>query len=644
MGQNQLLKALFVIAIWMALAFGFLEGVVFLATNPYPLIRAAHKVSFDVLWIAPVFDALVFLGVALALLVPLQLFRRVSVEKKTAIAWAAFTFVSVFMVVTALSLVSLYGAAVFAAGVAAIVWRIGRGRLTSLTALLSRRLWVAPLLLASIAAGVFAYDAAREWWLVRGLPPSPPDAPNVLIIVLDTVRDDRFERGDGASLTPNIDGLAQKGIRYANAWSSTSWSLPSQFSILTGRFLHNTTSGFPIARIEPGTPSLQSLLGQRGYVTGAFSSNAAWITPEYLGRGFLRFRVYQFEDYVRRIRYGRVLNKVLERLRYPESGRGKEASKLSGEFLSFLDEYRGRPFFSYLCYMDVNRLMHKARAEGGSVPEVIAAYDRAMAGVDAEIGRVLGALQERGLLENTLIILTSDHGESFGEQSGDHDPDGHGTSLYPEQSAVPLFLIYPPKVPGGMVLSQEVSIIQIPSTVMGLLGVEQTAFRRDPLPLDSQPSATSERVAFIGLQDWSSGYLIGEGVAQGRWLYVRTPRDTDALRKGEQLFRLADDPRANVDLSSREEAQAQLEIMRNRLDAWRASKLNGLVSPQWHYIEHEKFGQQLFDWIHDQAQATNLAATPEGKPVADRFAHQLKRRISGPRPAPAGPSQSARTP
>ncbi|MGH9795996.1 MAG: hypothetical protein ACRD5G_14605, partial [Candidatus Acidiferrales bacterium] len=56
-----------------------------------------------------------------------------------------------------------------------------------------------------------------------------------------------------------------------------------------------------------------------------------------------------------------------------------------------------------------------------------------------------------------------------------------------------------------------------------------------------------------------------------------TPRDAGALRKGEQLFHLADDPRANQDLSSRKEAQAQLENMRNRLDAWRASKLNGLA-------------------------------------------------------------------
>lgn len=562
----------------MALVFGFLEGVVFLATNPYPLIRAAHKVSYDVLWIAPIFDALVFVGVALALFIPLQLFRRVSAEKKIAIAWAALTFVSVFMVVTAPSLVSLYASAVLAAGVAALVWRMGRGRLTSLTASLSRRLWVAPVLLAAIAGGVFAYDAAREWWLVRGLPPSPPNAPNVLIILLDTVRDDRFERASGESLTPNIDALAQKGIRYANAWSSTSWSLPSQFGILTGRLLHDTSSGFPIARIEPGTPSLQSLLGQRGYVTGAFSSNAAWITPEYLGRGFLRFRTYQFEDYIRRVRYGRVLNKVLERVGYPESGRGKKASKLTSEFLTFLDEYPDRPFFSYLCYMDVNRQMYKARTDGGSWAEVIAAYDRAVTEMDAEIGRLLGALQERALLENTLIILTSDHGQSFGEQSGDHNPEGHGTSLYPEQSAVPLFVVYPPQVPAGMVLSQEVSIIQIPSTVMHLLGVEQTAFGREPLPLDSQSAAAAAgRAAFLGLQDWSSGYLVGEGVAHDRWLYVRTPRDAGALRKGEQLFHLADDPRANEDLSGRKEAQAQLEVMRNRLDAWRASKRNGLA-------------------------------------------------------------------
>ena len=78
-------------------------------------------------------------------------------------------------------------------------------------------------------------------------------------------------------------------------------------------------------------------------MTGAFSGNSAWVTPEYLGRGFLRFDVYTPEDLIRRTAHGRKLDGLLKTLGYYAAGRGKKAPELNSQFLRFLDDYPGRP-------------------------------------------------------------------------------------------------------------------------------------------------------------------------------------------------------------------------------------------------------------------------------------------------------------
>ena len=94
------------------------------------------------------------------------------------------------------------------------------------------------------------------------------------------------------------------------------------------------------------------------------------------------------------------------------------------------------------------------------------AYDDCIASLDHDLGRLIAELQTRGLLEKTLLILTADHGEQFGE----HGKFGHGLSLYEPEVHVPMLMISPGRVPRGRVVREAVSLRDVPATVVDLLG------------------------------------------------------------------------------------------------------------------------------------------------------------------------------
>ena len=96
-------------------------------------------------------------------------------------------------------------------------------------------------------------------------------------------------------------------------------------------------------------------------------------------------------------------------------------------------------------------------------------YDDCLAYLDDQLGRLFNELDTRGVLENTLVIITSDHGENFGEHAGIF---GHGQSLYPQEIRVPLLVIAPGRVPSGQIISAPVSLRDLPATVVDLVGLE----------------------------------------------------------------------------------------------------------------------------------------------------------------------------
>jgi arylsulfatase A-like enzyme len=356
------------------------------------------------------------------------------------------------------------------------------------------------------------------------------------------VRYDRFTRGPESTLTPNLDRFAARGLRYENAWSTSSWSLPTHVSIVTGRYPHEHGAMWPAFALDPAVPTLGEYFSARGYATGAFSANPSWVTPEYMGRGFLRFDVYSAEDILRRSTLGRKLNRVLRSLRYADGGRAKPAAEVNADFLAMLDDYPERPFFAYLCYMDANAAIYARKfntyfRKRAPMAEVVESYDEGLRRLDASIGALLGELERRGALENTIVVITSDHGESFPGVGDDHQPAGHGSSLYPEQVRVPLFVVAPGIAPGGTI-RDTVSIRAIASTITRLTGNSDAPFPGPSLPL--APGTTDDTTPHA-LALLRYGNADARSVASDRWYYIVTDAST-APR--EEVYDLVADPTA----------------------------------------------------------------------------------------------------
>jgi hypothetical protein len=462
-------------ALWSALVYGFVEGLVLIITLPFPAILAPYKGSIHSLWIAPLVEIPVFVGLGIGLAIIAPLLERFHIRLTAGLVFSFFSFLGFWVILSAPKLLHPLASILLGLGMAIAVYRWAKDKELALRPPLK---WVAAMSLVVVTC-CYAWEPIHEWRQAELLPAADPAALNAIVVVLDTVRYDRFEELLARGNLPNLQRLAAEGIRYDNAWSTTSWSLPSQASILTGLLPEEHGADWPGFGLKPSAPTLGEFFSRRGYATAAFSSNAAWITPTYLGRGFLRFKVFQFEDLVRRTSSGRRMDGVLARLGYPAAGRGREAASLNADLDQFLDSYSNRPFFVYMCYMDVNRSFHKVRMEHpfwtADPPEgaVVEAYDQALTRLDSDFGKMLAILKSRGVLDKTVIAVTSDHGESFGEKwMMDHEPSGHGTSLYPEQTRVPLILWAPDgRLADEIPSSGALSISFLPNTIITVVGL-----------------------------------------------------------------------------------------------------------------------------------------------------------------------------
>ncbi len=257
--------------------------------------------------------------------------------------------------------------------------------------------------------------------------------------------------------------------------------------------------------LDPAFPTLAGFLASRGYATAGFAANTFWCSYESgMDRGFAHYEDYPLTP-------GIMLGStgpgrwLLENLRGPRDYYGvkwirsqsRDAAGINDSFLSWLSRKwdRSRPFFAFLNYLNAHEPFLSPPESGphfGLRPESPGelkmlleywdrdklkltpreielardSYDDCIAALDRRIGSLLDELERRGVLEDTLVIITSDHGEHFGE----HGTFDHGFSLYAHEVHVPLLLISS-KVPAGRTFDQPVSLRDIPATVVDLAGL-----------------------------------------------------------------------------------------------------------------------------------------------------------------------------
>lgn len=450
---------------------------------------------------------------------------------------------------------------------------------------------VSLLALVSIEGG----SRLQERIATSRLPAAANDAPNVLVVVVDTLRADHLSTyGYSRATSPTIDRFAREGVLFENAIAASSYTLPSHVSILSGLYgnqhgieWHNSHGSQ--RRTYPVLP--QVLLGH-GYRTGAFSGNTFYFAREHgFGRGFLHFEDYfhSFADRMFRTAFGGIATHAMRRLGYLDLPGRKLATDANREVLDWLGEDR-HPFFVVVNYLDAhdpylppapyrNKFTATPNPGGLINAEVfgqrqlssqefdseVAAYDGAIAYVDAQIDTLIKALRARSPSRELLVVLTSDHGEEFGE----HGAYMHARSLYREVIHVPLIVWKPGQVPAGRRIGTPVSNAAIPATVMDLLGLDGSMF---------------------GVK--SVGPLWKDG---GGEIGAPAPRS---------------------DLKQRPWAEEGSPV--------RLGTLQSVVTPDYHFIESDHGTQELFAPASDPGESKNLVGQPSLKSEVDRHRALLK--------------------
>lgn len=450
-------------------------------------------------WTAPVADLALYLVVGAGLVVLLALVRHpalrglpVVVYTALAVLGALYTFPSIHRV----------AALLLATGVGVQVARWAHPRRAEVDRGTRRLLpWLAGAT-AVVAAGMIGWQALAERRALARLP-AGGRTPNVLLIVLDTVRAMNLSLyGYARPTTPELDRRAPHAVRFTRAIAPGPWTLPSHAGIFTGRSVPELSADWMVP-LDAAHPVLAEVLGRAGYRSAGFVGNTDYCSEEVgLARGFTHY-----EDYVltpgqmaRSTALGRMIARVrvLRTLVGSQDNLGRRtAPVLINRFLGWLDRDAGRPWFAFLNLYDAHRpylppAPFDTLFQTPGVPKVprIArehadeprdprrargaedAYDSAIAALDAALGGLFRELEARGALANTIVIVTADHGEEFLE----HGVWDHGNTLYLTAVHVPLLIFTPDGDGAGTTVTAPVALTDLPATIMELAGLPGDAF------------------------------------------------------------------------------------------------------------------------------------------------------------------------
>jgi len=298
-----------------------------------------------------------------------------------------------------------------------------------------------------------------------------PQPDSLLLVMIDTLRADHLGAwGYPHPTSPRLDALARDGVRFAQFYSTSAWTRPGVASLLTGQYPR--TTGIYEERFDALTPGLETLaerLRAHGYVTIGVTANPninAWF-------GFDQgFDLYGDSG----VLWPWMPAAQSERLLQPGVAELDDATAVTDRALLALDrqrsEHPGKPFYLQLLYVDPHRPYEPPASELRTLTESgskSAAYDGEIRHTDAEIGRLLDGLESRGLLDETLVVLTSDHGEGLDDHPNVPRSYAHGNIVYDSVQHVPLLLSHPDLPPGRVVETLASSIDLVP-TVLELLG------------------------------------------------------------------------------------------------------------------------------------------------------------------------------
>jgi arylsulfatase A-like enzyme/Flp pilus assembly protein TadD len=299
--------------------------------------------------------------------------------------------------------------------------------------------------------------------------PAKP-APNVVLITIDTLRADHLGcYGYKQIKTPNIDALAADGVRFERAFAVVPVTLPSHSSMLTGTYpMLSGMHDFSGNKLSPLQPTLATVLKQAGYQTGAVIGAAVLDSRFGLNQGF--------DFYYDHFEFSRLDEANLDEMERPGNVVADVALNwLEKDWLAknALAKNPQKKFFLWMHLYDPHFPYHPP--EPYSREYAAQPYDGEIAFADEQVGRLLRFLKEKGIYQNTVIVLCGDHGESLGE----HGEKTHGFFIYNATMHVPLIIRLPEQLPGQLpektvarTLADPVSLVDLMPTVLSAIGLQ----------------------------------------------------------------------------------------------------------------------------------------------------------------------------
>ncbi len=367
--------------------------------------------------------------------------------------------------------------------------------------------------------------------------PAPRNA-NVLLITLDTTRADHLScYRPGFAKTPNLDGLAARGVRFEYAIAQVPLTIPSHACIMTGSYPEvngvRDMAGFVLSATHP---TLASLTHAAGYGTAAFVGSSVLSRRFGFSTGFETYDDYMGKSFVEANQPGLLLE--------------RRASVVTDRAMDWLKANGNKNFFLWCHYYDP----HAPYDPPEPYRHLYAKdpYSGEIAYTDSQVGRLFDDLKAQNLVDRTLIVVTADHGESLGE----HGEDTHGVFLYDSTMHVPL-MIAGPGIPAGKVIAQQVRSIDIMPTILAFLNLSpgREAQGVDLLPLiqKGQPLPTDTAYLETLYPRTDLGWSELRAVRTNQWKFILAPRP--------ELYNLKDDPQEATNVESRE------PVIVSRMDA-----------------------------------------------------------------------------
>jgi arylsulfatase A-like enzyme len=363
--------------------------------------------------------------------------------------------------------------------------------------------------------------------------------------------------------------------------------------MFTGRLPHQTTADW-LTPLDATHRTLAEIFDAQGYRTVGIAANLLYCTLESgLARGFSDYKgppvswpMVVKNSWLARGLLGRsgVFGMNDGRVR-------KRAWEVNAEFLAWLSVPSEKPFFAFLNYFDAHfpyrtpppydrrfgtggpplDLSDRTTWSAEEIQYVVDGYDSSLAYIDLELDRLFGALEEKGLLENTLIVVTSDHGEHLGE----HGLIGHGNSLYRSVLEVPLLMSFRGRMPQGIRIRDAVSLADLPATILDLAGLEGTSIPGQSLTLAWQLGGLQGRATLPFAE-------VSKGINTPEWEPVHT------------------------------------------------GPLKSIVASGMHYIRHSDGREELYDFERDAAETNDLSSRPESRPGLEEARRALDRLLTPP--------------